>query len=191
MADDKEVLDRLDRYAKAIARNILCKFDLEYAHDRAEDIAQNLYIAGWLVWKDTGNEGLAKHRMSDRGKNAIQKLATELKNEPQPVRHLPAATSGDEREGVDPTEAYHAESPGSPHRPVRVSSLSRASPIEDMIVQEYLDGLTERQRRIVECRFAQMTVKEIAETLGVSTSTVERELALLQKGFHSDQGEGD
>lgn len=46
MVDDKEVLDRLDRYAKAIARNLLLKFDLGHDRHRAEDIAQNLFLAG-------------------------------------------------------------------------------------------------------------------------------------------------
>jgi RNA polymerase sigma factor (sigma-70 family) len=189
MVDDKEVLDRLDCYAKAIARNLLLKFDSAHDRHRAEDIAQNLFLAGWQVWKAKGNEGLAKHRMSDRAKDEAERLANELKNEPQPLRYLPTAGSDDERDDVDATEAYHVESASSPHRPVGVSALSRASPVEDMIVQEYLEGLTERQRRIVECRMAQMTVKEISQTLGVSTSTIERELTLLQKGFHRDQGD--
>ena len=97
--------------------------------------------------------------------------------------------SGGSREGTDATEAYHVESASSPHRPVGMSAWSRSSPLEDMIVQEYLDGLTDRQRRIVECRMAAMNVKEIASTLGVSPSTVERELAHLKKGFHRDQGD--
>jgi len=189
MVDDKEVLDRLDRYAKATARNLLRKFDLGRDRGRAEDIAQNLFLAGWQVWKAKGNEAFAKHRISDRAKDEAAKLANELKNEPQPLRHLPKATNDDLRDDVDAAEAYHVESASASPPPVRVSALSRASPLEDMIVQEYLAGLTERQRRIVECRMAQMTVKEISQTLGVSTSTIERELALLQKGFHRDQGD--
>jgi len=39
MTDDTEVLDRLDRYAKACARNVLAKFDLGHDRYRAEDIA--------------------------------------------------------------------------------------------------------------------------------------------------------
>jgi DNA-directed RNA polymerase specialized sigma24 family protein len=187
MPDDKEVLDRLDRYAKAIARNILAKFDLEHDRHRVEDIAQNLFLAGWQVWKAKGNEGLAKHRMSDRAKNQTEKLAVELQ-QPQPVSGLPMPTDGG-RDDVDVTEAYHAESSDMPYRRLRVEGLSRASPLEDQIVQDYLERLTERQRRMVECRMAQMTVREISQTLGVSTSTIERELTLLQKGFHRDQGD--
>lgn len=188
MPESKEVLDRLDRYAKACARNILRKFDLGHDWHRSEDIAQVLFLAGWQVWKAKGDEGLAKHRISSRAKNEAQRLRAELKNEPQPVPDLPTA-SGGERDGMDATEAYHVESASSPHRPVGMSAWSRSSPLEDMIVQEYLDGLTDRQRRIVECRMAAMNVKEIASTLGVSPSTVERELVQLKKGFHRDQGD--
>lgn len=187
MPDDKEVLDRLDRYAKAIARNILAKFDLEYDRHGGEDIAQNLFLAGWQGWKAKGNEGLAKHRISDRAKNETKKLAVELR-QPQTLSSLPLPTD-DSRDGLDATEAYHTESSDMPYRRLRVEGLSRASPSEDLIVQEYLEGLTERQQRIVECRMAQMTVKEISETLGVSTSTIDRELTLLQKGLHRDQGD--
>lgn len=186
MVDDKEVLDRLDRYAKAIARNLLCKFDLGQDRHRAEDIAQNLFLAGWQVWKAKGNEAFAKNRMSDRAKDEAEKLAVELR-QPQAQSSLPRPASAD-RDDVDATEAFHSVAE-VPYRRVSVEGVSRASPVEDMIVQEYLAGLTERQRRIVECRMAQMTVKEISQTLGVSTSTIERELTLLQKGLQRDQGD--
>lgn len=184
MADNKDVLERLDRYAKAIARRILRQFDLEHDRHRGEDIAQNLFLAGWQVWKSTGNEGLAKHRMSSRANNEIDRLTVELK-QPQPVTSvLPPAGPAC---GCDATEAYHSVLADLPYRRLRVGA-SRSSPLEDLIFKEYLEGLPERQRRIVECRLANMTVKEISQTLGVSTSTIERELALLQKGLRREQG---
>jgi hypothetical protein len=103
MPDHKEVLDRLDRYAKACARNILRKFDLGHDWHRSEDIAQVLFLAGWQVWKAKGDEGLAKHRISSRAKNEAERLRAELKNEPQPVPDLPTATSG-ERDGMEATK---------------------------------------------------------------------------------------
>ena len=94
MPENKEALDRLDRYAKACARNILRKFDLGHDWHRSEDIAQVLFLAGWQVWKAKGDEGLAKHRISSRAKNEAERLRAELKNEPQPV---PAITSSTRR----------------------------------------------------------------------------------------------
>ena len=61
MPDHKEALNRLDRYAKACARNILRKFDLGHDWHRSENIAQVLFLAGWQVWTAKGDEGLAKH----------------------------------------------------------------------------------------------------------------------------------
>jgi hypothetical protein len=73
MPDHKEVLDRLDRYAKACARNNLRKFDLGHDWHRSEDMAQVLFLAGWQVWKARGDEGLAKHRISSRAKNEAER----------------------------------------------------------------------------------------------------------------------
>jgi hypothetical protein len=66
MPESKEVLDRLDRYAKACARNILRKFDLGHDWHRSEDIAQVLFLAGWQVWKTKGDE--ARFVKVERGK---------------------------------------------------------------------------------------------------------------------------
>jgi len=59
MADDTVVIERLQRYAKAIARKFLQEFDL--AHD------------------DAWHEAKAKFRMSSRSKNEAKKLFTALK----------------------------------------------------------------------------------------------------------------
>lgn len=181
MADDNEVLERLDRYAKAVARNILLKFNLAHDGHRGEDIAQNLLIAGSLVWRSERNEGLARHRISTRAVNETKKLAVDLR-QPQPLaRQANSMTDGGEESSPDVTD-------GQGGGWISDCPASRSSPLEDMIVREYLDGLPERQRRIAECRMADMTVKEIAQVLGVSASTVERELVAMQKGFRHEQG---
>lgn len=47
---------------------------------------------------------------------------------------------------------------------------------ELLALDELLDGLDERQRRVIECRFyGGMAEDEIAEVLGISTRTVQRE----------------
>jgi len=69
MAEDLEANKQLERYARAIARNLLQRYNL--AHDGAwhEDITQSLLLAGCQVWRDTGDEAKAQHRMSSRAKN--------------------------------------------------------------------------------------------------------------------------
>jgi len=60
LAENKEAIKRLERHAQAIARKLLWKYDL--GHDDAwhEDITQSLLLAGWQVWRDTGDERLPR-----------------------------------------------------------------------------------------------------------------------------------
>jgi DNA-directed RNA polymerase specialized sigma24 family protein len=184
MPDDRDVLDRLERYARAIAFKLLRRYDLQHDHGRIEDITQVLFIAGEQVWRETRNVGLAKHRMSTRAKNAEEKLQVDLR-QPQPLSslHLPQSK---ERDDVDATEAYHAESTDMPYRRMRVGPVVRSSPDENMIVQEYLASLTERQRQIVQYRGALMDVPEIAKAMNISERTVERELAQIRRDYPRD-----
>ena len=84
MAEDNQTIERLERYAQAIARKLLQKYGL--GHDDAwhEDITQTLLLAGWQVLRDTGDEGKAPHRMSSRAKNEAEKLGRDL-CQPRPV----------------------------------------------------------------------------------------------------------
>ena len=86
--ETKRVIKKLERYAKAIAHNILQKFNLAHDRDWQEDISQSLLLEGWKVWRDTGNEGLARHRMSSRANNEKEKLFNTLTQQPRPVTSL-------------------------------------------------------------------------------------------------------
>ncbi len=112
MPDHKEVLDRLDRYAKACARNILRKFDLGHDWHRSEDIAQVLFLAGWQVWKAKGDEGLAKHRISSRAKNEAERLR-------------PCAARGSPTGPTPPTDVPSATAPNSDARWTPAGSVER------------------------------------------------------------------
>lgn len=180
MVDETEVLERLDRYAKAVARNILLKFNLAHDIHRGEDIAQELLIAGAVVWRETQDVALAKHRISSRAVNETKKLAVQLR-QPQPLARQ-ADSDGDGREESSPDVTDGAGGGWISDCPP-----SRSSPLEDMIVRERLDGMPERQGLIVGHRMAGLEFREIAEALGISLSTVEREMAALKKGFQHEQ----
>ena len=182
MADDNEILERLDRYAKGIAHRILLKFNLAHDIHRGEDIAQELLIAGANVWHKTRDVALAKHRMSSRGNNEARNLFKELERQPQPLARL-ADSDGDDREESSP-DVTDGQGGGW----ISNCEASRSSPIEDMIVRERLEGMPERHRRIVAHRMAGLEFGEIAEALGISLSTVEREMAAIRKGFQHEQG---
>ena len=160
------------------------------ANDRdwQEDISQSLLLEGWKVWRDTGNEGLARHRMSSRANNEKEKLFNTLAKQPRPATSLGLGEAADEyADGADSSAAYHADGCELPY--CRTSPMARASPAEDMVVQEYLDGLPDRKRQIVQCLMAMMKVPEIARRLGVSTRTVERELAEIRKDYRDEHAE--
>ena len=181
MADDNEVLEQLDRYAKGIAHRILLKFNLGHDRHRGEDIAQELLIAGSNVWREKRDVALAKHRMSSRGNNEARNLFKELDRQPQPLaRQADSSDDGREESSPDVTD-------GQGGGWISECAVSRSSPLEDMILRERLDGMPERQRRIVEHRMAGLEFGEIAEALGISLSTVEREMAALRKGFRHEQ----
>jgi FixJ family two-component response regulator len=64
----------------------------------------------------------------------------------------------------------------------------RGDPAEDAAVRDYLERLTECQRRIVEMRMADFTNREIADELGIGLRTVERELSQIRKDYPDDEG---
>jgi len=187
-AREIDAVNRLQRYAQGIARKILFAFDLEHDDAWHEDISQTLLLEGWKVWRDTGDEGKARHRMSSRAKDEKEKLYTTLTEQPRPVSGLGMddPTAG-HREGAGQTERYHADA--GEMRYSRMRPTSRASLEEDMDVQALLDRLPERTRQIVEMRMATMTVPEIAKKLQISKTTVERELAQLRKDLKNDDAE--
>lgn len=82
MTDDAAAIKRLKRYALGVPRKLLRRYDLAHDEARHEDITQSLLLEGWKVWRDTGDEGLAKHRMSSRANNEEQRLAGELRLRP-------------------------------------------------------------------------------------------------------------
>ncbi|HOI56049.1 MAG TPA: hypothetical protein PLP01_12425, partial [Phycisphaerae bacterium] len=87
MADEQEsveqVVERLEKYGQAIAWKLLNSRDQGFDSHWKEEITQSLLLEGWKVWKDTGNEGLAKHRMRTRAANEFKKLLRTLK-QPRP-----------------------------------------------------------------------------------------------------------
>lgn len=97
----EDVIERLERYAQAIARKLLSRYDS--AHDDAwhEDITQSLLLAGWQVWRDTGDEAKARHRMRSRAVNEKKRLYRTLTEQPRPVGSggFPAEGTAHDRQG--------------------------------------------------------------------------------------------
>jgi hypothetical protein len=76
------VCNRLERYASAIGRKLLMRYNLVQDHILHEDTTHSLLLAGWEVWRDTGDEALARHRMSRWAPNDNSKLYSALEQPP-------------------------------------------------------------------------------------------------------------
>ncbi|MBX3372274.1 MAG: helix-turn-helix domain-containing protein [Phycisphaeraceae bacterium] len=184
MTDRPEVTDDLYRTGKALAREVAETFgdrrdalDDNWARQHIGDWADTLFLAGWQVWRDKGDVGLAKHRMRDRKKNLLRDVHAEL-NKPQPESQS-FQNDEEQREAMD----------GGQVVPVRSSGTRMRTPEPDNVlqVQEFLQRLPERRRKIAQLRLAAMTNKEIAQELGIGERTVDREVDTLEKELKSCQ----
>ncbi|OHB65823.1 MAG: hypothetical protein A2V70_13570 [Planctomycetes bacterium RBG_13_63_9] len=113
-------------------RQLVAKKRLPWDKHRIENETQTLFLAGWQVWSDQGDLGLAKNRMVSRRNNLIRDYASERKHEPRNVSSLPEPMEG---------------TPGHLERDLRRAEL-RGDPAGEALVNDYLASLTERQRQI-------------------------------------------
>jgi hypothetical protein len=61
MADERDSPDDLYPFAQALVRKLMKKHGLNWSSHRTEDAEQELFLAGWQVWRDEGDIGLAKN----------------------------------------------------------------------------------------------------------------------------------
>ncbi len=162
MNDETQVAEELYAFARAIVAK---RTRRRGGRHWQEDAAQELVLAGWQVYRDTGNIGLAKHRMTDRLKNLLRDADSEQEHEPKPE------------------SAFQEPSGEEPGLLEAAAGNRRDDPVETAIVREYLAKLPERRRRVVQLRMAGYSAQEIADQLGVSLRTVERELELARKYY--------
>lgn len=164
MTDSPEVTDDLYRTASAIAREVAAKNGRQGDRHLIEDMAQTLFLAGWQVWRDKGDVGLAKNRMRSRQNNLIKSLCRE-RNAPPPVSQL----SEREQRGAVPSRAMGRNPAAQP------------PPESALVVEEFLSRQPERRRHVAQLRMAAMTNDEIAKELGISKRMVEREITALKE----------
>lgn len=164
MTDRPDVTDDLYRTGQAIAREVAAKHGLTRDEHLIEDMTQTLFLAGWQVWRDKGDVGLAKHRMRSRQNNLIKDLRRE-RNAPRAVSQL---TEQEQRGAV-------------PVRAMGMDADSRTTPDNAKLTEELLQRLPEQRRKIAQLRMAAMTNEEIAKELGISKRMVEREITALRK----------
>ena len=81
--DERDRPEDLYPFAEALVRKLKVRHQLQWSEHRMEDAIQDLFLAGWQVWQDEEDVGLAKNRMRDRAKNLLRDFQAELTHEPR------------------------------------------------------------------------------------------------------------
>lgn len=59
MATHRDSSDDLYPFAEVLLRKLVARYGLDWNPHKTEDAATELFLAGWRIWRDTGNVGLA------------------------------------------------------------------------------------------------------------------------------------
>lgn len=170
MDEEREAADELIRFASLAVEKRLKESSLKWSIHRIEDAKHDLVEVGWRDWLKTKNLGFARNRMTDRSKNLLRDYLSERCHEPTSETDL----------------SKRSDEPQPPHALIERSSREYDSAL---IAErnDYLNTLSERQRAIVHLRYARCTAQEMADALGISLRTVDRELELMRKGVLNEQ----
>lgn len=160
MADEIDPGVQLHLYACKIVQAAVVDLHLPWDEVTVEDYAQELILAGWQVFVDTGNLGDAFHRMRDRFKNVMRDDEAETKHEP--------ATESDF---------------GEPevHQPRIIEQNVGDDPAMLAEMNEEVANLDTRLRDVVLLKGSGYTNREIADELKIGLRTVEREVAKFRE----------
>ena len=166
MIDDNQAAKELEEFAETLVWRLVRRYGLNWGSHRREDVQYDLFVAGWEDWRETGNLGFARQRMSSRSVNVIRDESSRRQREPMlDVDRRPS--DDEESSGVDRYGSYVDD------------------PAKAMIEAEEIDRLTrrltDRQRRILRFRYAGLTHAQISEEMGVPVRTIQREWSRIQK----------
>ncbi|MFO0975951.1 MAG: sigma-70 family RNA polymerase sigma factor [Planctomycetaceae bacterium] len=170
MDEEREAADELLRFAEVTVGTILAELGQKWSSHRKEDAEQDLVEIGWRVWLRTKNLGFARNRMTDRSKNLLRDYLSERRHEPTNESDL----------------SRPSREPQPPHALIERSSREYDSALIAE-VNDTLNVLPERQRAIAILRRERYTTQEMADLLGISLRTVDRELELIRKGVLNEQ----
>jgi DNA-directed RNA polymerase specialized sigma24 family protein len=180
MAEQQDVAEDLLSYATYLVKRLVRAHSLEWDHARVEDAAQALFLAGWQVWRNERNIALAKNRMKSRRVNLLRDFFNQRKREKQFPEPSKARS-----EPMQPGDLWNENSVRDRQAKSKFGRL-RDDPSEEASKNDYIDQLPQRQRQILLLRSVGYTDQQIADELGVSLRTVERERSLLRKEYRNE-----
>lgn len=180
MAIDRDSPDDLYPFAEVQVRKLVLRYGLDWNRQKKEDAAGELFLAGWQVWRDTGNVGLAKNRIVSRTVNLYRDDHAEKTHEPK------AATASLHRPGINEKGELWDDDANREWDVSKDLARMRGEPAEHSQLRELFDNLPEQQRKVALLRAAGYSDQEIADELGISLRTVERELSRFRKENKDD-----
>lgn len=179
MAHERDSPDDLYPFARALVRKLVKRHGLEWSSHRIEDAEQDLFLAGWQVWREKADIGLAKNRMVTRTANLFRDFKAEEDHEPKASSRFfkPPGIEGGRLWDDDANRQWDVANVFCDHR---------SQPAEEAAYNEMLAAMPERQRKVVLLRSAGYSDQEVADELGISLRTVERELSQFRKEHRDD-----
>jgi DNA-directed RNA polymerase specialized sigma24 family protein len=180
MTEERDTPDDLYPFAEMLVKQLKKQHQLRWNKHRMEDATQDLFLAGWQVYQDEGDIGLAMNRMVTRVAKLHRDYRSEWKSEPKAAsdQHKPAGIPKDGKLWNDDANRDWDAS--------NVLCDWRRRPPEEVAYEDMLVAMPERQRIVVLLRGAGYTDQEIADELGVSLRTVERELSKFREEHKDD-----
>ena len=162
MADDDQAAKELIEFAEKRVWKLIREHGLDWRIPRREDAQNDLFVAGWEVWRETGNLGFARNRISSRAVNLHRDFMAESQHEPKCESSFPKPEAG-QPSLVEAKRAYTSD------------------PLKAAIWKEAEKRLTERQQQIGLYRSAGRSHQEIADEMGVPLRTIQREWSRIKK----------
>jgi hypothetical protein len=148
MKEHPDTPDDLYPFAEALVRKMNPP---GWDEHRKEDAIQELYLAGWKVYRETKNIGFAKHRMASRKHNLLRDYYSEDTHEPK------ASTPYIDTEAEQENEVCGEESTRAWKQPNKRATL-RGDPAVEVMMQDYLDNMPKRRRDVCMLWMAAYTV---------------------------------
>jgi len=177
--------DDMYDFTRAVVLKMVHQHKFTWSSHRLEEAIQDLYLAGLQVWAETEDEGLARNRMVTRLPNLLRDFASEDKHRPRSASDFKPIEVPSLEEGKVDKEDWLEQKVAVAGEPGR-QALDETDDI--LSVREILTKLSPQCLKVCQYVMAGKTNAEIAEEMGLSERTVEREREAFRKEYENGYG---